>query len=799
MNSLNADRPKSNKSRTNSFDAAARLGSYFSWFNGRQTMSQLLLIALLTAVAVALSFPAPIKYKAGDVAESTIRADQALRLTDETATELLRRKAALQSPPVYILDDDLPAFLQERAADIFSQGRQLCAAGALQPEAENSPALAQLRDEFDSLFDSPRRRELWDAVTERCFSPTIERSVLTLAGLLLSQGLLEGDNPFISQPPRPVSVLMMSSQKEYLAPSGSSLLDLDSARRFLEARLRFLNSRYGAQDTALIADLTWSLIRPNLKLDSRETERRTAAAVASVEPIHINVRAGEVIVREGSIISAEAMEKLRALDSSASVLDWLLRFVGLFIVLFVFFNASFLLSQLGPRKSFQLPPLKEQIFVVLLLMMAAVMVHAAVLFGSSLAWDFDFIDGRTIFYALPLATMSMLTSIFFGPRKASFMALYVAVVTAAVTPPGARFLALVYCYNGSIAAVWCLRNMNERGQLIPASFWVMVVNCITLSGLTFFSDAQWSRQILYNFMAAAASGLLSGITASGLISLVELIFGFSTNLKLMELGNLDRPILRQLMLSAPGTYHHSVIVGAMVEAAAEAIGANTHLAKVGAYYHDIGKIKKPLYFVENQSGENRHDTLAPSMSALILIGHVRDGLEMAKAHKLPQAICDIIEQHHGTSQMAFFYHKAMQMRQEGQPEINDSDYRYPGPRPRSREAGLVMLADICEAATRSLSDPSPTKIQNMVRQLVNQIFSDGQLDESELKGREIADIISTFTTILVGIYHRRVSYPGLAPKSGQTQPATAPCADRGDKPKEIYGNLPVESAKNLTH
>jgi hypothetical protein len=242
------------------------------------------------------------------------------------------------------------------------------------------------------------------------------------------------------------------------------------------------------------------------------------------------------------------------------------------------------------------------------------------------------------------------------------------------------------------------------------------------------------------------------------VPLAEIVFGYSSDIKMLELANLDQPLMRQLMIEAPGTYHHSVIVGSLVEAAASEIGANPLLAKVCGYYHDIGKINKRDYFIENQSGgRNRHDRLAPSMSALILIAHIKDGIELARRHKLGPVITDTIQQHHGTSLIRYFYEKARQKKGEG--AVNMADFRYPGPKPQTREAGLVMLADAVEAASRTLDNPTPSRIQGLVQKLINGIFSDGQLDNCELTLRDLHKIAKSFNTILNGIHHHRIEYP----------------------------------------
>jgi putative nucleotidyltransferase with HDIG domain len=241
----------------------------------------------------------------------------------------------------------------------------------------------------------------------------------------------------------------------------------------------------------------------------------------------------------------------------------------------------------------------------------------------------------------------------------------------------------------------------------------------------------------------------------------ESLLGFTTNLTLLELSNLNHPLLRRLALEAPGTYHHSMIIGNLAEAAAEAIDANALLARVGSYFHDIGKMDKPEYFVENQQHlRSKHEKLPPSMSALILESHVKRGRELALQHDLPDAVIDFIEQHHGTTTMSFFYHKAQQ--QTLNEPVREEDYRYPGPRPQTRETAIVMLADSVEAVSRTLDDPKPGRLQTAIHKVVETKFSAGQLEECDLTLKDLNRIEESFLKILLGVFHSRIDYPSPA-------------------------------------
>jgi putative nucleotidyltransferase with HDIG domain len=273
-------------------------------------------------------------------------------------------------------------------------------------------------------------------------------------------------------------------------------------------------------------------------------------------------------------------------------------------------------------------------------------------------------------------------------------------------------------------------------------------------------------------IAGCASGIIGAFVAAGLIPLFEHFGRYVTDLRLIELATLDHPLLKELSVQAPGTWNHSMVMGMMAESAADAVGANPIVARVGAYFHDIGKSKKPLYFVENQNpDENRHDKLSPSMSALIIRAHVKDGLEMAKKYKLPAIIQDMIPQHHGTSVIEYFYDKALKEAKEQNIDISEVDkslYTYPGPKPQTKEAGILMLADSIEAAARTLSEPTSDRIQGMVQKLINKIFSSGQLNECPLTLQELHRIAKNFTRVLTGIYHHRITYAEPAEKTKET-------------------------------
>jgi putative nucleotidyltransferase with HDIG domain len=368
-------------------------------------------------------------------------------------------------------------------------------------------------------------------------------------------------------------------------------------------------------------------------------------------------------------------------------------------------------------------------------------------------------EGNAYIYGLPIPLGAMIVKLIFDFHTAITFSFAISLLAGILFNDP---LYTVYVFIGSLIAAFGVMRCKKRSDLIKGGLYVSLVNVMTASIVILLKGeiSLTSSSVLF---FAFLSGLIVSVTVFFLLPLIEYLFSITTDISLVELLDLDQPLMKNLMINAPGTYHHSVIVGNLAEAAAEAVGANPLLARVTAYYHDIGKLKMPEYFIENQIGTSKHEKLTPHMSSMILISHVKEGVELAQQYKLPKLISDIIQQHHGTSLIAYFYQKAI----EQSTDVSQENYRYPGPKPQTRVAAIVMMADAVEAASRALTDPTPARISALVDKIINNIFIDGQIDECELTLKDISEIKKRFKYILTSIFHKRVEYPEIKSGNGK--------------------------------
>jgi putative nucleotidyltransferase with HDIG domain len=391
------------------------------------------------------------------------------------------------------------------------------------------------------------------------------------------------------------------------------------------------------------------------------------------------------------------------------------------------------------------------------------------------ASTFGTIDPSLFIYAVPLATGTMLAALLIDIHSAIVFTFITSLIAGLwLNKP----LYSIFTFAAGLTAAFSVIRCKKRSAIWRGGLFVGLV-CVAASLMINMINGELVK--MGTVVAVGTSflnGIIVAILVSALLPLFEYFFKITTDISLLELLDLNHPLMRELLVEAPGTYHHSIVVGNLVESAAEAVGVNPLLARACAYYHDIGKIKMADYFIENQVGPtNVHDKLTPRMSSMVLVAHIKEGVELARQYKLPQSIIDIIQQHHGTSVQTYFYEKAKEQsaRDSSAPHVSAEDFRYPGPRPHTRIAALVLMADAIEAASRVLSDPTPTRVSALVEKLINHAFIDGQLDNCELTLKDIREIKIYFVYLLTSMYHRRVNYPGLEIKDEHTlkEPAKA--------------------------
>ncbi len=365
--------------------------------------------------------------------------------------------------------------------------------------------------------------------------------------------------------------------------------------------------------------------------------------------------------------------------------------------------------------------------------------------------------GFNVEFLIFVPVAAILLTILFDSRLAFFVTVIICFLTASIR--GGDYSIAFISLAGSVLAIFSVRDVKNRSQIFRSAFFILAGYVIAVFAMGFDKNES-IQKILGNLALSGVNAFMSPIIAYGLLIFYEKTFKITTDLTLVELADFNHPLLKQLSTKAPGTFHHSVVMGNMSEAAAEAIGANRVLARVGCYYHDVGKIAKPGYFVENQvERKNIHEGLNPNMSVKVIIAHVKEGMELAKKYKIPPEVIDFIPMHHGTTLVSYFYNKAKNLVDEDKEDIIDYIYRYPGPKPQTKETGIVMLADTIEASTRTIEEPTPKKLEDKIDEVIKKRFIEGELDECELTLKDLTNIKKAFLKILIGIHHQRIKYP----------------------------------------
>lgn len=731
-----------------------------------------ILLGLSVIIAVLL-FPniltVPRSYKLGDVADRDIKASREFLIENKELTEANREKAMRGALSVYDFDPAATDVIS-RIKEAFQAGRdyldQFTAASDAGSDAmesrpnEQTEALNTFRKQFCEILQIPYNEGLVNAFVKNDFSRKAENAVIELARRVFNKGVVGNKMMLMNQAGKGIILHDIRNGKETKVTDVDRFYDVAGAKAFIADYNNEIVP--GPVPPSLIEGvraLAVAMIKPNVTFNKRETTLRMERAQESVKPFYFKVKKGEMLIREGGRVTKEHLLKLSAQYEYLKQKDVLGRVPAMAVLFAFLFSAMYFVGLFRPRSTST--EIRDLLFHASMLLMTFLVVIAANFVAEEMARGFHFFSSRALLYAIPVASGAILISIFHGIGVAASFSLIVSILAGLVVDGRIEFL--IYFFISSLVGASGAKVYRERGIFIKAGLKVGLCNVALALSIEALYGALFTTEAAVAVGAALLGGILVGVVSTGILPLIEMSFGYTTDVKLLELANLDQPLLRDLMVQAPGTYHHSVIVSNLVEASARAIHANPLLAKVAAYYHDIGKMRKPLYFIENQVGqENKHEKLAPSMSSLILIAHVKDGVDLAKRYKLGREIIDIIRQHHGTSLITYFYDKAKKQGEKKggkSSQVKEENFRYPGPKPQSKEAALVMLADGVEAASKSLRDPTASRIQGMVQKIIKRAFSDGQLDECELTLKDLNEIAKSFNKTLSGIFHHRIAYP----------------------------------------
>lgn len=701
--------------------ALARFGLFFVSF-------------LLATGLVVFEFPSDMarqEFAIGEPAPRTFFAPFEIAYVNEPATEEIRQQKISQVPHVFDLQPQVTTEIKDKIAQFFNH----LTLPPVPPSPDGVRAFPAPLP-FEIPADSLKTLEDEKNFQEAQKATGLLQEKIAKEGVLDSQikiSLLQAGSSELT-------VLNKETKEEKLLPLSEVLSPADLGSAIEKWVLPEVWKDRDLKNAIL--SMTHAVVKPNLVENENETRARQKKAAGSAGPILERIQKDELIVQRGILMTQEARERLVQMQKKLAKHKALNKFLASALLIFVIYFLSFLYLRLFEKRVFaslKLLLLIHVIYVINLTMAKAVAIWP----GSS-------------YYLMPMALSAVLTSLLIGPRIGFLTAAVMATLVAPMTgfSPELILGTLISSAAGTFASL----QLRKRIQFLRLGAGIGLASFFVLLVYRIFQEYAFVESFQIAALGLAKGMLVTMPLCVLLVPILEWAFGLTTDITLLELSDLNHPLLKKMIIEAPGTYHHSLVVSTLAESACETIGANALLARVGCYFHDIGKIARAEFFTENSPSHNGHEKLAPTMSCLIIMNHVKDGMALGRKYKLKEPILRFIPEHQGTGVIYYFYRKAMDHAKAGH-KVNPDDFRYPGPKPQSRETAVALLADSVEAASRSLQHPSPEGIRQMVRKIINDKFIDGQLDECDLTLRDLYKIQESFVRNLVAIYHTRVKYP----------------------------------------
>lgn len=735
----------------------------------------------LYVLATTLSFAPTLTFRTapvrpGSIATRDVVAPRDLIVPDPEATLRRKGEAAAEVLPVYDFDAMAPGRFEQVIRDSFARARAAASRGRSRGEVSQ-----EVRD----AFQFPIGDEALGALARLGFSPALENRLVAVGLELYRKGIVDNRELYLEQR-RGILVRDTSTGREQRRREDPSAIEYGSEAK-AEVALRLADSPLAPGEVGEVAAFLAASLRPNLSLNASETEHRREEASRAVESVFTKIPRGKMIVRKGDEITPRTSAWVAAVRASVSDPSSWVKVAGILILQTLAAGVFWLDARRYVRRKRERPPETIYASVACAGILFAVLTRGFFLLAQGFSSSFEgAATAAATYYAIPFAAGPIVAGLIAGTGPALLFAAASAVGAGVLM--GQSFPFALFALVGSLAGIFATGKVRARSVLLAMGGFVAVANVLSITAIQFLSAERARWTFALDVVGGLVGGLLVSATVGLLLPVFEHFFHVTTDIRLLELSNQNLPLLRALALEAPGTYQHALMVGHLAEAAAEAVNADPLLARVSGYYHDIGKTRMPAYFIENQSkGLNRHDRLEPSMSALIIAAHVKEGLELAKKARLPEPIVAAIREHHGTKLIRYFYQKALTKSEPGASPVHETEYRHPGPKPGTRITGILMIADAVEAASRTLVEPTPPKIRAMIQTIVDDCLRDGQFDECDLTMRDLAQIVDALERTVTTIFHHRIDYPGFdfnperTRRKAETGPVSA-AAGAGPRP-----------------
>ncbi len=688
------------------------------------------------------------KYKAGEIATKTIIAKKSFRYVNVKATNAILKKKIDKSPDVYLYYPEIKATLSRKIMKAFALARSY-----KDGHAQNK----QNMDISENIFAAKLGIKLDKAVLNEFYylnyNKNIEAYILKIVSSIYKKGVLSrptADNKKIE-----IKNVITNRLKTINYPQTFFTLKKEKGFTYYYTKkyLGFLPD-YMQND---IYGLVYRMIKPDIVYSKYLTLKKIEDIKKENVPIYIHINEGMLLVSAGELITKSKALELNTYDAEFKLKNNIPSLIGLFFVITMLLSLSYVFPYRYIKKFRNSIDFKNVVFIITILLSSILVIKAGIIFSKALSLYFPFINRNDIYYLIPFAFGPMLIRIILNSEVSVVYIALFSILTSIIFKNSIFFM--IYTFAGSFIASYEVFDFSSWSRVVKAGVITGFLNSFMVLAFALIGLNLINIQNIYSIILAFLSGVISSIMVIGLIPLFEKLFDFTTDFKLLELSSSNNPLLRQFSIVAPGTYQHSIMTAALAESAASSVGANPLLARVASLYHDVGKITKPNYFIENISNsENPHDKLAPTMSSLIISSHVKDGQELAKKYKLGDKIENIIGEHHGTSMIGAFYEKAFSENKDG--HLSKDAFRYGGKKPQTKEAGIIMLADSVEAISRTMTNISPSRLELMVRKTINRIYSDGQLDECELTLKDLHSIGDAFVKVLNSVFHQRIPYAG---------------------------------------